>query len=281
MTVYIDSLFMSNLFMDSVIIFIVSVMRRRAISTKRLFVASAVSALYGSLIFFPDLAFIYGALAKIIFSVIPVIIAIKPKGIKDFLVSFAVFWLITTALGGIIFAISTMSDFGFAMQTMTSNFVMYTAMSPLVMLVGCVLLYILTEIYRRMCIKTFTTDEMIVELDVKYEGKSFALTALIDTGCELYEPLSCAPMIVAEKSVFTGIVEPISYIKISTASGEGKLKMILPDSVICKNNKYEFSADTAIALTEEKISDYGVYNAVINPAALNYISNKSNVRCVK
>ncbi len=276
MTVYIDSLFMTNLFMDFIIVFIMCIMRRKTIVPVRLLLASAVSALYGTLFFFPSLSFIYGAVFKIFFSVIPVLISGKLKGIKDFFVSLSVFWIITGACGGIIFAISTMSNFGYVMQTMVSNCIMYVNISPITLGIGCALLFVLAECWRRNFIKAFTADKLIIELEAEFMGHRFRFAGLIDTGCELIEPLSGAPVIVAEKGIFKSIPLPDAQIKVVTASGEGSLRMLLPDVIKSKDEKYRFSRDIVIAVTDSRLSDYGIYEAIINPAAVDLCAELPN-----
>lgn len=276
MTIYIDSLFMTNLFMDFVIVFVMCVMRRKAIVPARLLLASAVSAFYGTLFFFPSLSFIYGAVFKIFFSFVPILISAKIKGIKDFFVSLSVFWFITGACAGIILAISTMSNFGIAVQTMVSNCIMYVNISPITLGIGCILLFVIAESWRRNCIKAFTADRLIIEIETVFMGHSFVFSGLIDTGCELVEPLSGAPVIVAEKGIFKSIPLPDAQIKVVTASGEGSLRMLLPDIIESKDKRYQISKDAVIAVTESRLSDYGIYQAIINPAAVDMCVELSN-----
>ena len=276
MTVYIDSLFMTNLFMDSIIIFITSVMRRKQITALRLFIGALVSALYGTLIFFPEVSFMYSAALKIVFSAVPVLIAMGGRGVKDFLISWTMFWFITVAAGGTVFAVSTLTDFGSIMQTMISNCVMYVQISPFILLGGCIVLYLLAEIYRRACIKNFTSDKFIINLTALYMGNSFKITGLVDTGCELTEPLSGAPVIVAERKCFRGIPESGALIEINTASGIGSLELLFPEKITCESSNVDIEYDTVIALTDSRLSEYNVYNAVINPAALNLAAVKIN-----
>lgn len=276
-TIYIDSLFLTNLFMDSVIIFIVGIMRRRQPTVLKLFFGAALSALYGALMFFPRLSFLYSAGLKIAFSIVPVLIVFGAKGVRDFLASWALFWFITVACGGIIFAISTMTDFGSVLQTMTSNCIMYVRLNPLILILGCILLYLLSESYRRICIKNFSREKLLLDLELEYLGHSFLFTGLIDTGCELTEPLSGAPVIVAEKQSFAGIPPSLSRISVNTAAGSRELELILPTRIVCKQKNIKIADDTVVALTENSLSSNGLYNAVINPDAVENIVFDSNI----
>lgn len=276
MTVYIDSLFLTNFFMDSIILLITSIMRRKQPTLLKLFLGGTVSAVYGTLIFFPDLAFLYGAVLRVVFSAIPVIICCSDRTLKGFIFSLSCFWFITATTGGIILMISNFTNFGDVMQTMISNCVFYIRLNPFIMMGGCALLYILAEVYRRSCIKNFTADRIILDISVEYMGKSYGFYGLIDTGCELTEPLSGAPVIVAESYAFKKEYTSDTFIEINTVSGGGRLELIFPDKIYVKNSDYFVLPDTVIALTERKLSENNIYNALINPSALECGKNINN-----
>lgn len=277
MTVYIDSLFFTNLFMDLAILFITGLLRRKEIAANRLFIGAVASALYGSLMFFPELSFMYGAVFKIVFSALPVLIVFGVRGMRDFLVLWAVFWLTTAACGGIIFAISTMTNMGGVLQTMMSNCIMYVKLNPLILMAGCGIVYVLAETYRRICIKNFSREKLLLDITAEYMGYSFSFTGLIDTGCDLTEPLSGAPVIVAERGQFKGIPKSLSQISVKTATGCDKLELIIPEAIRCRDSSIKITQDTVIALTDRRFSDYGLYNAVINPAAVEMSVGRENI----
>lgn len=265
MTVYIDSLFMTNFFMDSVIFFICGIISAHRVSALRTLGVSALSALYGSLMFFPGLNFMYGIILKIIVSSLLVLLAF---GKSRYIKSLVSFWLTCAAAGGIILALSLFSDFGRVMHTMMSNGVVYLSISPITSSAGSILLYILMELYRRMSIKNFSTSRIRLTLKVLYIGREYTLTGLIDTGCELTEPLSGKPVIVADSTVFKDIPVPLSEIAVKTAAGTAKLKLILPDSIVCMSDEYIIDRKTPVVLSEGSLCRDGLYNAVINPSAL-------------
>lgn len=274
MTVYIDSLFMTNFFMDSVIFFISGIISAHRPSIMRILGVTSLSALYGSLMFFPELNFLYGVVLKIIVSSLLVFLAFgKIRYIKS-LISF---WLTCAAAGGIILALSLFTDFGRIMHTMTSNGIVYLNISPIISIIGSILLYILMELYRRMSIKNFSTSRIRLTLKVLYIGKEYTLTGLIDTGCELTEPLSGKPVIVADSTVFKDISVPLSEIAVKTAAGTARLKLILPDSIVCISDKYIINRKTPIALSEGSLCRDGLYNAVINPSALTPAQTKQEI----
>lgn len=269
MEVYIDSLFLINLFMDTVILFIVSLLVCADVSGKRIFLGAALSAVYGAVMVFPRLAFLYGAVFKLIMSGILVFAAFGRCGVRRFLRIWAVFWLVSAVAGGIIFAMSVFTDFGAVMQTSAVNCVLYMNISPLLLAVGCAALYVLIEVYRRMCIRNFSRERIILKLNVRYLGKDYSLKGLIDTGCELTEPLSGAPVIIADKRIFCGIPEPGYRLCADTVSGRNSLDYIIPDRIDSADDGIKIEAGTIVALSEIRLSNNGIYNALINPIAVN------------
>ncbi len=270
MTVYIDSLFLINFFMDTVILFITSVFRGFKTNTLRIFAAATVSAVYGVCIFFPDLAFVCGAFMKIAATCLIVYIAYGKSG---FLRSLMMFWLVSAAAAGIILGLTVFTNFGTVLNSVISNLVMYMNINPLIMLLGCAVLYLLMEVYRRMCIRSFTCDKMLVDFCVYYMGREYKLVGLIDTGCELFEPLSGAPVIVADKRLFGSIAQDSAKIYIDTASGRCGLDMLLPEKIEARGNFY-IDEKAVIALAENGFGGEARYNALINPAACRNINKE-------
>lgn len=265
MTVYIDSLFMTNFFMDSVIFFIAGIISLRQTSAVRILAASALSALYGSLMFFPRLGFMYGAALKILISLLLVMLA---YGKKRYIKSLISFWAVSAALGGAILALSVFSGFGISMRSTVSNGVIYLNINPLILTVGSVFIYIIMELYKRMNIKNFTASRIRIPLKITYMGRSFNLTGLIDTGCELTEPLGGKPVIIADSAVFGNFIKTVSEISIRTAAGERQLGFIIPDCVECTSDTYSIYRKTPVVLSAASLSSNGLYNAIINPCSL-------------
>lgn len=272
LVIYADSLFLVNFFMDSAIIFAVFVLKHRRGSIWRVFFAAALSALYGTLMFFGELAFMYGAIGKLATSVLTVLIAFRIKKLRIFFGVWASFWLVSVALGGTVLALSVFTDFGTAVQTAISNCIVYVNLNPILLLSACAFLYMVLEIYRRMCIRNFSREKLILPLTVCYLGNEYKITALIDTGCELREPLSGEPMLVAEKGIFKDIALTGQMVYINTASGKAELPILFPESINCERLEYEIGKFVPIALTNESFCDDGLYNSIISPDAVREIT---------
>lgn len=262
MTIYIDSLFLTNFFMDSVILFITAIMCGFAIKPVRVFLVGGLSAVYGIFVFFPHLSFAYSALLRVGAAALFVYAAFGKSG---YLRSFLTFMLVSVSMAGILLLLTQFTDFGVILGSAVSNCIMYMNVNPILMLFGCIALYFLMEVYRRMCIKNFTCDSLLVDFLLFYGGKSYKLTGLIDTGCELFEPLSGSPVIVADKKFFKDIENSEIKIYISTASGKCGLDMLLPEKIVSVG-EWEIVPNVVLALSDNGFENER-YNALINPAA--------------
>ncbi len=271
MTIYIDSLFLTNFFMDTAILFSVYIFRRRRDATLRILAGAVISAIYGTLIFFPAMSFAYSIIGKVLVSLIIAFVAFRPYGARDYITTWLLFWLSSAMCGGLILAISVFSNFGNVMQTTISNCVMYIKLNPFLLTFGSMLLYFFIEFYRRTCIRNFSKDKIILKLKILYEKNEYFVSALIDTGCELTDPLSGDPVIVAEKSAFKNIADVMDKISIKTALGEGVLSLIFPEKIECINNVYKIKDKVPVALSGGRFTFDGLYNAVINPDAVEEI----------
>ena len=269
LTVYIDSLFLINFFMNSVILFITSVMRGLDIKLIRILLSGVFSAFYGICIFFPDLSFMYSVFLRIGASMLMIYIAF---GKKDFWHDFFVFLLVSSAMAGLFVALMHFTDLGVILGSVISNCIMYLNINPFIMLFGCISLYFMMEMYRRMCIKSFTCDNMLIDFELIYRGKKYKIRGLIDTGCELFEPISCSPVIVADKRIFKDFGESPIKIYIDTAAGKCGLDMLLPERIETCGN-WKINQKTVIALAENGFENTR-YNALINPAACSEINKE-------
>lgn len=276
MIIYADSLFLTNFMMDSAILFSVAILCKRKLSLLRIGAGAIFSAIYGTLMFFPALEFVYGFSAKIIVSALIVLISFNIKNIKTFLGAWFEFWLISALGGGTVLAMSLFTDFGKALQTTVSNCVVYANLNPIILAAGSALLYFIALIQKRIIIRNLSKERIILNLKVTYIGKIYYIKGLIDTGCEATEPLSGAPIIVAERRLFKNIDNTENKLFVNTAAGIGELMLIFPDKIECENNEYKIISGCAIALTDNRFSDYDIYDGVINPDAVEFCKNKTD-----
>lgn len=266
MTIYIDTLFFVNFFMDTVILFVTSCLTKSTLNIWKVFVGAIISAIYGSLMFFPNLSFLYGGFFKVMVSAFFVMVVFGYKNKKAFLRSYLTFWVVTLLAGGIVFGISIWTDFGMVLQTVVSNGIVYMNINPFLLICASGVLYFLMELYRRMCIRNFCKSKLYLDFSVTYMEKEYIFRGLIDTGCELFEPISGAPVIVVAKELGEKF-QTNHKIFANTAAGQTEFDLLIPEKIESKTKEYSICENAVIAVSGNLIGD-GVYNALINPMAI-------------
>lgn len=233
------------------------------VKIRKMIIASVYLSLYGTVMYFFNIH-IYLSMILNIIAVIPgVIIAFGRDNIAKSLIMF----LIASCLsGGFIFALCVKSDYGVIMNASLSNGTFYINISPLILLLGSISLYLSVWFLRRVYVRNYSRDRIIEKIQFQYKGCVYAVKCLVDTGCTLTEPLSDEPMMIIEKEIVDA--EDGAEIIVNTVNGKSKMKLIFPENLTTENNSIHINKNTPIAVSNYKIGIKGVYNGIINPDAI-------------
>lgn len=270
MTIYVDSLFLMNFFMDTVILFSVKLFIKSGKNLKYIFAGAFFLAVYGTLPIINTLSFLYNPFFVV---ATPVAITYLVFGKEKFFKSITSFWLSALTLGGIVYGMMCISDLTTCVYTKSLT-IYYLDINPLISFLGCIILYIIMYATERNAVRLFSRQRLLIDIEIEYMSQSLKLRCLIDTGCCLTEPLTGKPMIIIEKEAFSDMLTGLTYenfITVNTANGKSILPIIFPKQVSGENDLYSIdSADAKlpIAITEKKLCYDGLYNAIINPDAL-------------
>jgi len=105
LTIYIDIIFLENLFMNYIIIFATGIIIKAPKKIIRTLVASSIGSVYAVLSYISVLEICSSIFLKIILSIAMVYIAFKPLNIKLFFKEFIIFYLTSFTFGGVAFAL--------------------------------------------------------------------------------------------------------------------------------------------------------------------------------
>ena len=105
MTIYIDIIFLENLFMNYIIIYATGIIVKAPIKIIRTFLASGIGGVYAILSYMSMLEIYSNLFLKIALSVVMVYIAFNPKNKKIFLKQLMIFYLTSFTFGGVTFAL--------------------------------------------------------------------------------------------------------------------------------------------------------------------------------
>lgn len=105
MTIYIDIIFLENLFMNYIIIYATGIIVKVPIKIIRTLLSSGLGSIYAILSYMSILEIYSSIFLKIILSIAIVYIAFNPKNIKIFLKQLTIFYLTSFTFGGVAFAL--------------------------------------------------------------------------------------------------------------------------------------------------------------------------------
>ena len=105
MTIYLDIIFLENIFMNTIILFATSIILKNKISIIRILISSSIGSLYAVLTYVTTLGIFSNVFLKIILSIAMIYIAFKPNSIKQMLKLLMIFYLASFTFGGVAFAL--------------------------------------------------------------------------------------------------------------------------------------------------------------------------------
>jgi stage II sporulation protein GA (sporulation sigma-E factor processing peptidase) len=298
--VYVDLIFLLNLLIDATTLKTTAWARKISARPWRILAASVIGALYVMMMFFPAMSFMFTFVVKCVFSVLMLLTAFGFGSLQHFLRNFGVFYLVNFAAAGGIFAVH------YFMQSSHEvwNGMLFTQSGGLSFqlkiggLFVVVLFPLLIWLYRTvfMSVKERTDlTHYFAAAEIYLGPHCCSCTGLIDTGNQLYDPLTRTPVMVMEVSSWKDVL-PESWInriqeddsdEMLRAMGEDQFEWqerlrfvpykgihkgahfmlaIKPDKVVITHNDSTTETEKVfIGLKGSKLSSDGSYQAIIHP----------------
>lgn len=199
--VYLDVLFSINVVIDYLLLILTSKLSGVYVSRVRLLLGAFVGGIFAVLLFFAPLRLVSSLLTKIILCAGIVIIAFGKKCRGNIIRLCLVFCFTSFCLGGFIFASQLI---GTNKSITMQNGVPYLDISPILFIAvtaiayGCLSLCFGKGIFKK--------GQSVSCVEAKIGGKSFAFSAMYDSGNCLYEPISRKRVIVVGCREFESII---------------------------------------------------------------------------
>ena len=193
MRIYIDVIFLVNFIMDTMILWIISLMDRRKVALKRIVAGGGTGALlYCLLLFLPYLgSWMNYVLGSVILG-ISVWMTFRPSTLKAY-IRLKIFALLASVLvGGIFIAIFYFTKVSHMIPLAIGNF------SIKLLLVLTIAIYVLMKWAGGVLISTVANREGYCRVSVCFNGKKAEIMALMDTGNFLVEDSFGNKIIIAE-----------------------------------------------------------------------------------
>lgn len=199
--VYIDILFILNLFVNYFILLAAEKLCRTDTRFYRRLLSAALGGLYSMSIFI-EINFIISLILRIVFAASMVLAAFGYRNIKRFLRLIAALFCVSFIYAGIMMAVWLIIK---PSNMVVNNGVVYFNISPVILIVSTLVCYLLLMIIKKVMKKPLSSSKFY-SISVSSENKTIILKALLDTGHALTDIFSDLPVIVAEYASVKDII---------------------------------------------------------------------------
>ena len=196
MTLYIDIIFLENIFMNSIILLATGIILKTPIRILRNVLGSVLGSVYAIIIYVTKIEVYSNVFLKIILSLIIVYIAFKPVNFKSLMKHLIIFYLTSFTFGGVAFALLY---FIRPQDILYQDGVLIGTYPMKIILAGGIIGFIIITISFKNIKGKLGKNDMFCLIKIYEKGKELAVKGIIDTGNFLKDPITKIPVIVVEK----------------------------------------------------------------------------------
>ena len=231
MTIYLDIIFLENLCMNYIILFATCYIMRIETKIWKILISSLIGGLYAVILYMNVLPIYSNIITKIILSIVMVYVSTHPKTPKETIKQLMVFYLISFTFGGCAFSLLYIVK----PQNILMKNGVYIGTYPIkVAIIGALVGFILTYLAFKLIKGKITNKNVIYEVTIFFKDKQENVTAMLDTGNLLKDPISQMPVILVQKD---------------------KLSNIIPKNII-DNLENILGGDESLQITETERNEY-------------------------
>ena len=284
--VYLDILIGINMFITYLLLLCTCTALKIFPNKMRLFCACLVGAAYSLMILAPNFGFIITTILKAVMCISIVCIAFRPVSLRQLIRYGLFFFGVNAGFAGIMLLLQNLLPVG---MIFTNNGSMYFNISFLRLFFLTLFCYILFHFFLRLFAGRKHISSFHVQVEV--DGCSVEVTAMLDTGNSLYEPMTGFPVAIVSyqmiekllplgtKPYFKGnlseisLIEPqwmkrITTVKADFAVGNALLPAFRPDRCYIYDEKKSFNiTNCVLAVTKEKFTAQD-YEMLLHPDML-------------
>lgn len=255
MIVYVDVLLVVNIAVNYAVLLTAGQLIKRDTRLFRLLLGALTGALFSLIIFVDIQSEILLFLIKVFSSLLLTLITFGYRSKGEWLRALAA--VLTVSLlysGGIILIYQLLRP----PNMLIVNNVPYLALNPVPLVLITAVIYLILLLINRLLRERIKSS--VASLRFTVNDKEFSCVAKIDTGCNLTEPFSGAPVIIADDTVLTlAEDQQVRIIPYSTVQGASCLRAVKADQVYI--NKTEIHKTVYIAVTDRLCDSF---HAIIN-----------------
>lgn len=260
MTIYLDVLLLSNLWVDYFLLRAVSRMTHTPLKRSRALIASAIGACSALAIFLPAAPNIVVWCSRILTALFLCRIGFGKCPVLLLLRQWISLFIAASVFCGVIYTIGNRIAPGNIAQ---SNGIVYADVSLGVLLIGTVLSAAITTYTSK---KRQLADTTRYRVEVHIGGKSITMPALCDSGNNLTDPFSGLSVVLCSAALLKDCLpneqnttkavaaqRAFRMLPVNTVTGQKLLPAFLPDALFLCDHTRRYPLRAMIALTEESV----------------------------
>ena len=285
MTIYLDLIFIENIFMNIIIIYASAIILKKKIIITRFLLGSIVGAVYSCIYYTLNFEVLSSVILKIVLSITIIYISFNSKTIKDFFKELLIFYLTSFTFGGVTFALLYFIN---PNSISIQNGVLVGTYPLIIILIGGLIGFIIIIFSFRTIKNKIAKRDTFCVIQIEFENKRVKINSIIDTGNFLKEPITGCPVVIVEKEILKKIIPEdllndlqniingrintqkkyLSKIKIipfkALGTDNGLLLGIKPDKfTIYYQGKFFSNNDVIIGIYDKRLSKNNSYNALV------------------
>jgi len=216
MIIYVDLVFLLNIFLDFILLMSVSVTLVRNASIKRLFLGSLIGGV-STLILFISVSSILLIIIKIILGLLMVITCFGFKSIKYTFNNLFYLYTISFSVGGGLYLLKNKYFYNY-----------------FILIIGFI---IVCFIYVKQIKKFKIHYSEYYNVTIYYNDKEIKLVGYLDTGNKLYDNYKGRPIILIDKEIEYNL-EDVIYVSYISLNNESILKCLKPKKIVINNHSF-------------------------------------------
>lgn len=210
LSIYLDLIWLLNVGLDTMLLLLCSVVLKRNVAWWRLLCGGGIGSLIVLFMFTPWSAFMLHPATKFMFSFVMVWVTFGFRRLRYFLENVLTFYFSTFVVGGGLMGLHFMFDEQYLIFEGTSATIGYEYGDPVswLFIIVCfpVLFYFSKTRIEDLKMKNITFDQLVPVCISMNERQLLSVKGLIDSGNQLYDPLSQTPVVIITAEAMKDIV---------------------------------------------------------------------------
>ena len=203
MNVYIEFIFIENLFMNVIIIYATSIFSKVKFNFLRTFLAGTLGAIYVLILYVFKSSLLSSIIFKFILSIVMIYIAFNNKDFFSLLKNVIIFILVTCLFGGVAYSLLYLIN---PQKVLIKNGI-FTGNYPVkIIFLGSIIAFLLAFFSIKIIKSKFLPTNLLYDITICIFEKKCKLKVMLDSGNLLKDPFTGQPVIIVERSILYEIL---------------------------------------------------------------------------